>query len=183
VTARDWTRRLALRGGTGPGATALPGRRYLVRARPAPVTVDCPIEDEEGELAFSVDERAVREGDALVLGDPFGRELHRVPGERLYLGESVEIEGAGGGLAALVRATRVRTVRGRWTATGPGWESLELRGSVPDDVYVMAAGETRAAEISKRWFRLKNTNGVAMPPGEDGGLLIMIAVAADPMAC
>ena len=38
------------------------------------------------------------------------------------------------------------------------------------------------AEVSKRWFRLRNTYGVAIPAGEDDALILTIAAAVDQMA-
>ena len=63
-------------------------------------------------------------------------------------------------------------MRDRWTVTLPGGEALPLRGSVSDHEYRITAGGRQVAEVSKRWFRLRNTYGVAISAGEDEALLL-----------
>jgi uncharacterized protein YxjI len=38
------------------------------------------------------------------------------------------------------------------------------------------------AEISKRWFSLRDSYGIDVAPGEDDALMLAIAVAIDEMA-
>lgn len=182
MTAKEWTMRLF-------GYPSVPEedpparvRRYLMREQLASSGDDYPIEDEEGEPAFSVDGRALRNLHTLIVRDPNGRELYRVPGRMLHLKTFMEIEAGTGGTAATIRKTRVGASRDRWTVTVPGATDLKLRGSVPDHEYRIESGKRRVAQISKRWFRQRGTYGVAIPSGEDEALLLTIAAAVDLMA-
>ena len=94
----------------------------------------------------------------------------------------MEIERGGGGTAATIRRTRNAAMRDRWAVTLTAGEALQLRGAVPDHEYRIIAGGRQVAEVSKRWFRLRNTYGVAIPAGEDEALLLTIAAAVDQMA-
>jgi uncharacterized protein YxjI len=38
------------------------------------------------------------------------------------------------------------------------------------------------AEVSKKWFRLRDTYGVEIEPGQDEAVILMIVVAIDEMA-
>ena len=181
MTAIEWTNRLFRHGGA-PEDAPPHVRRFMLRERLASIGDDFPIEDEEGEPAFSVDGRALRMRSTLIVRDLRGDDLYRIPERTLHLKTVMEIERGGGGTAATIRRTRNAAMRDRWTVTLPGGEALQLRGSVPDHEYRITAGGRQVAEVSKRWFRLRNTYGVAIPSGEDEALLLTIAAAVDQMA-
>jgi uncharacterized protein YxjI len=181
MTAIEWRMRLFGRGGV-PEAALAQIRRYMMRERLVAIRDDFPIEDEEGELAFSVDGKALRNRDTLLVRDPHGNDLYRVPERALHLKTLMEIERGEGGTAATIRRTKVGTSHDRWTVTIPGGKTLQIRGSVSDHEYRIEAGKRQVAEVSKRWFRLQNTYGVAIPSGEDTALLLTIAAAVDLMA-
>jgi len=180
MTAKEWTNRLLGRGDV-PEAAPSHIRRYMLRERLASIADDFPIEDEEGELAFSVDGKALRTMHTLIVRDTRGNDLYRIPERMLHLTTFMEIERGGGGTAATIRKTKVGTSRDRWTVTLADGKTLQFRGSVSDHEYRMEAGERRLAEVSKRWFRQPRTFGVAVAAGEDEALLLTIAAAADQM--
>jgi uncharacterized protein YxjI len=43
-------------------------------------------------------------------------------------------------------------------------------------------GRTRAAEVSKRWFRVADTYGVEVAPGQDPVVILAVTVVLDTMA-
>lgn len=182
MTAKEWTMRLFGYRSVPEEDPPIRVRRYLMREQLASIGDDYPIEDEEGELGFSVDGRALRNLHTLIVRDPNGRELYRVPERMLHLKTFMEIEAGAGGPAATIRKTKVGTSRDRWTVTGPDGTDLQLRGAVPDHEYRLESGKRRIAEVSKRWFRQRGTYGVAIPSGEDEALLLTIAAAVDLMA-
>ena len=47
---------------------------------------------------------------------------------------------------------------------------------------VAPPGGTRVAEISKKWFRLTDTYGVEIDPGQSDILILAVAIAVDMMA-
>lgn len=181
MTAIEWTRRLFGHATVTEGVPVRP-RPLMLRERLCPLGDDFPVEDEDGELAFSVDGRALRVGGTLVLRDRYGIALYRIPQHAMYQKTSMEIERAGGGTAATVRRAKVGTMRDRWTVTIPGGEPLRLRGAVADHEYRIERGGRQLAEVSKRWFRQPGVYGVAIAPGEDEGLLVTIAAATDRMS-
>ena len=185
MTALEWTARLLRR--SAATTAAAPGTgKYLMRRRIALAHDDIPVENEHGVLVFSVDGEAMRPGRALVVRDQNSHPLYRIPERTLHLKEFMEIERADGGTAATVRRTRLGSSRDRWTVTlhgaGESRAGLQLRGSVPEYEYRIVAVDRQVAEVSKRWFRLRNTYGVEIPASEDEALVLTIAAAVDQMA-
>jgi uncharacterized protein YxjI len=185
MTTVEWTARLFRR---GPDLTTVaPGtRRYLMRRQVALARDNVPVEDERGELAFSVDGNAMSHGHTLIVRDPHWRPLYRIPERTLHLKDYMEIERGDGGTAATVRRTKLGNSRDRWAVTLHGQddrrEGLHLRGSVAEYEYRIMATDRQVAEVSKQWFRLRNTFGVAIPPAEDEALILTITAAVDQMA-
>lgn len=163
-----------------PAAAPGPARKYMMRMHLVAVRDDVAITDEEGEPAFSVDGRALQNRDTLAFRDRYDTVLYRIPQHELHRKDGMEIEADRGTAARIVRG---RTPGGHdhWTVTVPGKESLRLLGAVPDHEYRIEAGGRQVAEVSKRWFRLKNTYGVAVVPGEDDALLLLVTAAVDQM--
>jgi uncharacterized protein YxjI len=180
MTAKEWTMRFFGRGGV-PADTSAVARRYMLREHLVLFRDDFPVEDEDGELAFSVDGRALQLRDTLVLRDPFDNALYRIPPHALHMKESMEIERGDGRTAATIRRARTPGGHDHWTVTIPGRESLLLRGSAADHEYGIEAGEVQVAEVSKRWFRQPHTYGVTIASGSDDALVLTIAMAVDQM--
>ena len=181
MTAIEWTRRLL--GGGAAAASGPRSRRLMLRERLCPLGDDYPVEDEEGELVFFVDGRALRVGSTFVLRDPGGRPLYCIPQHALHQKASLEVEhGDGGGRAATVRRERLGTMRDRWSVALPDGAPLRLGGAVADHEYRVERAGRRIAAVSKRFFGQPGAYGVEAVPGEDEALLVTIAVAVDRMS-
>jgi uncharacterized protein YxjI len=57
-----------------------------------------------------------------------------------------------------------------------------MQGNIVDHEYEIEAEGTKIAEISKRWFRVRDTYGVEITPGQDEIVVLAVAVAVDAMA-
>lgn len=114
MTAKEWTNRLLGRGGIPEGAPAR-ARRYLLREHLVVIGDDFPVEDEEGELVFSVDGKALRNRNTLIVRDSHGNVLYRIPERMLHLKTFMEIERGG---EVRPRRSGVRRLEPRATA-GP----------------------------------------------------------------
>ena len=53
--------------------------------------------------------------------------------------------------------------------------------SFGDDYWIEDDG-TKIAEISKKWFRVRDTYGVEIAPGQNAALVLAVTVAVDSMA-
>jgi uncharacterized protein YxjI len=70
-------------------------------------------------------------------------------------------------------AAAVTQPRERWTVQVADGPDLEVKGNIVDHEYTIEDGLTKAAEVSKKWFRVAGTYGVEVGsragPGGDPG--------------
>src|SRR5918994_1929282 len=63
-----------------------------------------------------------------------------------------------------------------------GGEDMEAKGNIVDHEYKIERGGDEVAEVSRRWFRVRDTYGIEIKPGQDDGLLLATAVCIDQMS-
>ena len=56
---------------------------------------------------------------------------------------------------------------------------MRAKGNIVDHEYEIDRDGRTVATVSKRWFRVRDTYGVEMAPGEDDALVLAIAVCVD----
>jgi uncharacterized protein YxjI len=164
------------RGGGGDG-----GHQYQMREKLASIGDDFWIEDNAGEKAFKVDGKALRARNTLVLQDKNGQDLYRIQEKMLRIKDTMEIENGAGDTAATIKKAMIGP-RDRWKVERPGGEDWEIQGNLLDHEYQIEQGREKVAEVSKKWFRVRDTYGVEIAPGQDDALVLAITAAIDQMA-
>ena len=56
-----------------------------------------------------------------------------------------------------------------------------MQGNVLDHEYEIEEDGRKVAEVSKNWFRVRDTYGVEIDPGQNDILVLAVAVAIDAM--
>jgi uncharacterized protein YxjI len=140
------------------------------------------IEDAQGQRVYKVDGKALRVRDTLVFRDRQGNELCKIQERMLRVKDSMEIEGPGGDRVAMVKKAIITPVRDRWTVNIRGGPDLDVQGNILDHEYRIEQGRTKVAEVSKKWFRVRDTYGVEIAPGQDDVLILAATVCIDMMA-
>ena len=82
----------------------------------------------------------------------------------------------------MVKKALIAPLRERWTAKIGDGPDLDVQGNILDHEYTIEEGRTKVAEVSKKWFRLADTYGVEIAPGQDEALILAITVCVDMMA-
>jgi uncharacterized protein YxjI len=150
------------------------GTKYRMREKLFAIGDDFWIEDENGDRAFKVDGKALRIRKTLVLEDPSGAELFTVQEKKLHIRDTMDIE-RDGKTAARVKKALITPLRERFSIEVEGAEDLEAKGNIVDHEYKIERDGKRVAEVSKRWFRVRDTYGIEMAPGEEDDALILAA--------
>jgi uncharacterized protein YxjI len=156
--------------------------RYQMREKLLSIGDDSWIEDAAGEHVFKVNGKALRVRQTLILEDLDGNELCKIQERKLRVKDSMEIEGPGGDRLAMVKKAMITPLRARFDVKVDDGPDLRVQGNIVDHEYEIEADGTKVAEISKRWFRVRDTYGIEIAPGQDDVVVLAVAVAVDSMA-
>ncbi len=152
--------------------------RYAVQEKLFSIGDDFWITDDQGGKAFLVDGKVLRLRQTLEIQDPDGRVLVTVRKKLIAMHETMEIE-EDGAVVASVRKALVSPLHHRSTVDLADGSQLEVAGNVLDKEFEITAGGQVLARISRAWFRIRDTYGVEVAPGQDDVLFVAIAVALD----
>jgi uncharacterized protein YxjI len=156
--------------------------RYQMREKLVSIGDDFWIENERGEKVFKVDGKALRVRQTLILEDRNGNSLAKIQERMLRVKDSLEIEGPGGDQIAMVKKALIAPLRERWTVKLKGGPDLEVQGNILDHEYTIGGGRDKVAAVSKKWFRMRDTYGVEIEPGQDDVLILAVTACIDQMA-
>jgi len=159
----------------------LEGNRYRMRAKLFAIGDDFWIDREDGEHAFKVNGKAMRIRDTFILEDAAGRELFKVQERKLRIHDTMAIEREGE-KAATVKKALVRPLRERFAIDVEGGGELKAKGNIVDHEYEIERDGHKIAEASKRWFRVRDTYGIEIAPGEDDALILAVTACIDEMS-
>ncbi len=154
---------------------------YLIRKKLLALGDDFWVEDEAGERVFHIDGKVMRLRDTFVVETADGEELLKIKEQRLKLRKTYAIERQGEEIATVAKAL-VTPLRDRFTIEVAGGGTLEAKGDLLDHEFTIEwEGGARMAEVSKRWFTMRDTYGVSVLPTQDDVLAIAIAACIDAM--
>ena len=156
--------------------------RYKIHQKLFSIGDDFWIENQHGEKVFKVDGKALRLRKTLIFEDIEGKELCQIQERWLPIKETMEIEDPHGKQMAVIKKALITPLRDKWDVKVKGGPDLDVQGDILDHEYSIKHGWNRIAEVSKKWFRLTDTYGVEIDPGQNDILIIAIAVAIDMMA-
>ena len=156
--------------------------RYQMREKMVSIGDDYWIEDARGQKVFKVDGKALRVRDTLLFKDRQGNELCKIQEKKLRVKDSMKVEGPGGDTMAMVKKALISPVRDRWTVKIGNGPDLDVKGNILDHEYHIGEGRDKVAEVSKKWFRVRDTYGVEIEPGQNEILILAVTVCVDQMA-
>ena len=157
------------------------GTRYRMRERLLAFGDDFFIENDAGQRAFWIDGKALRVRDTLMFKDMHGNEVYRIQEKVARVRDTMAIY-QGNERAAVVKKALVTPLRDRYTVTIAGQPDLATRGRILQHEYHIDRDGTPVASISKRWFRIRDTYGVDIAPGQDDLLILAVTVCVDAMS-
>jgi uncharacterized protein YxjI len=152
--------------------------RYLVRERLFSITDDFWVTDEQGNEVFLVDGKALRLRETFELKDTAGQKLATIHKRFLTFTDAMEIE-HDGAVVAIVHKAVVSPLHHRAIIDIPGGDRLEAVGNIIDKDFEIRDGRQAIARISRSWFRIRDTYGVDVAPGENDALIVCIAICLD----
>jgi uncharacterized protein YxjI len=82
---------------------------------------------------------------------------------------------------ATIKKAMITPLRDRFSIRVDDGEDMEAKGNVVNHEYKIERGGDKVAEVSKRWFRIRDTYGIEIAPGEDDALILAVTVCIDQM--
>ncbi len=158
-----------------------PPNAYQMRQQMFAIGDDFWIENGAGQRVFKVDGKALRLRKTLVLQDAAGRELYKIQEKLVTIRDVMEIEGAAGRIATVKKAL-ISPLRERYDVTFDAGAEWKAQGNIVDHQYEIESDAGTIAEVGKKWFRVRDTYGVQVTPGQDDALVIAVAIVVDQMA-
>jgi len=157
----------------------LDGPTFQMREKFFAIGDDFWIEDAEGNKVFKVNGKAVRLRDTFILEDAHGNELSKIQEKKLSVRDKMTIES--GSVQATVHK-RLIGIRDHYVIDIDGGEDLKAHGNIVDHEYDIERDGEKIAEVSKKWFRVRDTYGVQLAQGQDVPLILAVTVCVDQMA-
>jgi uncharacterized protein YxjI len=84
-----------------------------------------------------------------------------------------------GTVIATVKKALISPLRHRSVVELRDGGELEAVGNVLDKEFEIRSGGTALAQISRSWFRMRDTYGVDVAPDQDDALILTVAVCLD----
>jgi uncharacterized protein YxjI len=157
-----------------------PSARYQMHEKLLSIGDDYWIEDDRGNRVFKVDGKAVRFRDTWILEDREGRNVAEIKEKKLSIRDAITIHV--GGTEAEVKKAMVG-IRDRFNVEVKHGEDLKVHGNIVDHEYEIERDGHKVAEISKKWFRARDTYGVEIfAEPDDVPLLLAVTVAVDALS-
>ena len=157
------------------------GTRYRMREKLFAIGDDFWVDTDDDRHAFKVNGKALRIRKTFILEDPSGDELVKIQEKKLSIRDKMELERDGERLATIKKAL-ITPLRDRFAIELDDGAELSAKGNIVDHEYKIERDGDTIAEISKRWFRIRDTYGIEIAPGEDDALILAAAICIDEMS-
>jgi uncharacterized protein YxjI len=152
--------------------------RYKMKERMFSIGDDFWIEDEQGHRVYKINGKVLALADSLDFEDPHGKVLVKMRGKVITIRGQIKLDRPGGS-DAVVKKDLINIIRDHLTLSVAGEGDYDIRGNLLDHEYEILRGRDKVAEVSKKWFRLRDTYGVQIEPGADDVLFLAATVAVD----
>jgi uncharacterized protein YxjI len=156
--------------------------RYQMREKLVAFGDDYYIQNEAGKKVFKVDGKVLRVRDTLKFKDLRGNVLCQIQERMLRIKDVMVIEDGRGQKVAEVKKALITPLRDRWTVKLRNGPDLDVQGNILDHEYEIKEGRRKVAQVSKKWFRVRDTYGVEIAPDQEDILILAVTVALDQMA-
>ena len=152
---------------------------YQMREKLLAIGDDYWIEDDGGNKVFKVNGKAMRIRDTWILEDRDGKEVAKIREHKLSVRDAIKIELDGH--EAMVKKALVG-IRDRIHVEVSGGKDLKVHGNLVDHEYEVERDGDKIAEISKKWFRVRESYGVEVYDPADAVLVLAVTVAVDSLS-
>ena len=153
--------------------------RYRAPQNVAAISGAVVIKDDRGIAAFEIDGGAQATDDVIQVRDLAGTDFCLIRGSALLLGDSIEIVGMDGAIRAVITRVELSAVRERFSVQVGPETTWTVEGLVAEYEYRIRDRTGEIAEVSRRWFRARDSYGIEVAAGQRNLLVLSVAVCLD----
>ncbi len=157
-----------------------PHVRFQMHEKLISIGDDYWIENDQGARVYKVNGKAARVRDTWKLEDTGRNTVAEIQEKKLSVRDKIKIDLHGGRSATVKKA--LVGVRDRFHVEVDGGDDIKVHGNIVDHEYEMERDGDKIAEISKKWFRVRDTYGVDVYDESETVLILAITVAVDALA-
>ncbi len=154
-------------------------KRFLMQRKILALGQDFWVKDDHDRNVYYVDNKLLALRKTYLLLDENNQEILKIQHKPLHIHRTIEIE-QGGNVIASVQKNLISPVYDRWTIHTAGGQ-LTAKGGLFDHEYEIQRDGATLAEISKKWFAIRESYGIEVADSANAPLMIAIAVAIDDM--
>jgi uncharacterized protein YxjI len=156
-----------------------PHEQFRMREDLMSIGDDYWIENDSGDRVFKVDGKVARLRDTWKLEDRDGHEVAVIREKMLSIRDAITIEA--NGREAKVKKALVG-IRDRYHVEVEHGDDLKVHGNIVDHEYEIERDGHKIAEVSKKWFRVRDTYGVEIHDVTSIPLILSVTVAVDALS-
>jgi uncharacterized protein YxjI len=154
------------------------GNRYRMVERLVAFGDDFFIENEQGQRVFKVDGKAIRLRNTLMFQDTQGHEICKIQQRIARMRDTMEVEDPQGNRLAIVHRAMITPLRDRFVVKIADGPELRIQGNILAHEYRIG----NVATVSKKWFRVRDSYGVEIAPGQNDLVVLATTVCIDQLA-
>jgi uncharacterized protein YxjI len=151
--------------------------RFQMREKLASIGDDSWIEDDHGNKVYKVDGKAMRIRETFILKDAEGHEVAKIQERKLHVRDTMAIERGGEKIATVHH--RLVGLRDHLKVEIEDGHDMKTHGNLVDHEYEIEGEHGKIAQVSKKWFRIRDTYGVEVDADQDVPLILAITVAVE----
>jgi uncharacterized protein YxjI len=155
--------------------------RYKLMRRLFAIGEDFWIEDDGGRQQYMVDGKALSLRHMFVLQDSNGAELLTGESKLIAIQPTMKLERQGQVYATITKAL-FTFLHQHYTIEVAGGPTYDAEGDITNHEYAVQNQGAPVAQISRAWFSIHDSYGIAIAPGMDVPLLLAAAVCIDEIA-
>jgi uncharacterized protein YxjI len=156
-------------------------KRYQLHQKMVSIGNDYWIENEQGQQVYKVDGKAMRLQRTFYLEDAHGNRLAKIQKPVLKIKERMEISAPAGEQLAVVKKALFTPLKEHFKVAVKNGPDLEVHGNILDHEYTVEDDHARVAEVSKKFFHLRDSYSVSIEPGQNDVLILAVVVCIDEM--
>jgi uncharacterized protein YxjI len=155
--------------------------RYKLRHSLFSFGEDFWIENDKGEEVFKADGKALSLRETFVIQDKNDAELLTIEAKLLAVRPTMKILRQGT-LYATATKKLLTFLHQHYTIQVEGGATYDAEGKITKHEYEVKSNGAPVAQISRKWFTLDDSYGIAVAPGQDDVLMLASAICIDEMS-